>query len=148
MTPKLIDIDHEKGPRSDYRILSPVIRSRRLTDTARGVRADKGVNVLGKVALGMEVPFVGDLRRAAAVPVLGPGLEEVELTVDQSAASGGGVGGEDPDLAGGTPFGGFSVRPAVPEYWRCTPAEVVPFLTKPVSSMIRTPSSSPRCSAT
>src|SRR5579875_159327 len=29
----------------------------------------------------------------------------------------------------------FSTRPAVPEYWRCTPALAVPFLTSPVSSL-------------
>ena len=35
------------------------------------------------------------------------------------------------------------MRPAVPAYWRCTPAEVVPFLRKPVSSRTRMPSGSP-----
>src|SRR5215210_7735285 len=37
------------------------------------------------------------------------------------------------------------MRPAVPEYWRWTPADLVPFLRKPVSSSTRTASSSPRC---
>ncbi|MEU8348154.1 hypothetical protein [Streptomyces sp. NPDC048845] len=46
-----------------------------------------------------------------------------------------------------TPIWQFSVRPAVPEYWRWTPAEVVPFLTTPVSSTIRMPSASPSLSA-
>ena len=36
------------------------------------------------------------------------------------------VGEEHPYLA-------ISTRPAVPEYWRCTPAERVPFFRKPVS---------------
>ncbi len=50
------------------------------------------------------------------------------------------LGGEDADLA-------VLGAPAVLEYWRCTPAEVVPFLTKPVSSRMRTPSASPSLSA-
>src|SRR5829696_3604047 len=33
------------------------------------------------------------------------------------------------------------MRPAVPEYWRWTPADLVPFLRKPVSSSTRTASS-------
>ncbi|MGW6145215.1 ISAzo13 family transposase, partial [Streptomyces sp. NPDC055140] len=37
--------------------------------------------------------------------------------------------------------------PAVPEYCRCTPAEAVSFLTKPLSSIINTPSDVPSCSA-
>jgi hypothetical protein len=33
----------------------------------------------------------------------------------------------------------LSTLPAVPEYWRCTPTEVVPFLRNPVSSTTSTP---------
>ena len=47
-----------------------------------------------------------------------------------------------------TPTWQFSVRPAVPEYCRCTPADRVPFFRNPVSSAISTPSGSPRCSTT
>ena len=47
-----------------------------------------------------------------------------------------------------TPTWQFSVRPAVPEYCLCTPADRVPFFRKPVSSAISTPSRSPRCSIT
>jgi hypothetical protein len=50
-------------------------------------------------------------------------------------------------LAAKTPIWQFSVRPAVPEYGRCAPAEVVPFLMKPVSSMINTPAGVSSCSA-
>lgn len=42
----------------------------------------------------------------------------------------------------------FSVRPAVPEYCRCTPADGTMFLKKPVSSTTRIASGSPRLSAT
>jgi hypothetical protein len=37
---------------------------------------------------------------------------------------------------------------AVPEYWRCTPTDVVPFLQKPVSSTTSTAAGSPNCSTT
>lgn len=37
------------------------------------------------------------------------------------------------------PIWQFSTRPAVPEYWRCTPADLLPVLRKPVSSTISTP---------
>jgi hypothetical protein len=42
----------------------------------------------------------------------------------------------------------ISVRPAVPEYCRWTPADRVPFFTKPVSSAISTPAGSPIRSTT
>lgn len=94
----------------------------------------------GEVVLGGEVALVGDLGSSAAFAVLGPGFGQIELAVDQGVTAGGGVGGEDTDLA---VFGAA----AVPEYCRCTPAEVVPILMKPVSSMINTPSDAPSCSA-
>jgi hypothetical protein len=47
-----------------------------------------------------------------------------------------------------TPSWQFSTRPAVPEYCRCTPADLVPFLRNPVSSTTSTPSAEPRCPAT
>lgn len=48
-----------------------------------------------------------------------------------------------------TPIWEFSIRPAVPEYCRATPAEVLPFFRKPVSSTINTPDvSSPIVSTT
>src|SRR5215203_2219060 len=40
----------------------------------------------------------------------------------------------------------FSMRPAVPVYWRCTPTVPVPFLRSPVSSTTSTASGSPKCS--
>src|SRR3712207_303168 len=40
------------------------------------------------------------------------------------------------------------MRPAVPLYCRCTPADLSPFLRKPVSSSASTASGSPRCSTT
>jgi hypothetical protein len=52
--------------------------------------------------------------------------------------------GTDP----GSLFWQFSMRPAVPEYWRCTPQDFVPFFTKPVSSSTNTACSSPRCATT
>ena len=36
-----------------------------------------------------------------------------------------------------TPIWQFSMRPAVPLYWRCTPTDLVPFFRKPVSSTIK-----------
>ncbi len=53
----------------------------------------------GQLALGGEVPLVGDFGRMAAFAVLGPGLGQVELAVDQGPAAGRRVGGEDTDLA-------------------------------------------------
>lgn len=94
----------------------------------------------GQLAFGGEGAFVGDAGSPAALAVIGPGCGQVQLAVDQGVAPGGGVGGE-------TAIWQFSVRPAVPEYWRWTPAEVVPFFTKPLSSMISTPPGAPRCSA-
>src|SRR6266496_4656075 len=44
-----------------------------------------------------------------------------------------------------TPTWLFSRRPAVPLYWRATPADFFPFLRKPVSSITRMPPASPRC---
>src|SRR3954453_18358268 len=40
------------------------------------------------------------------------------------------------------------MRPAVPLYWRATPADFVPFFRKPVSSTISTPSRSAKTSTT
>src|SRR4051794_14765299 len=40
------------------------------------------------------------------------------------------------------------MRPAVPLYWRATPADFVPFFRKPVSSTISTPSRSAKASTT
>src|SRR3954468_10009361 len=37
------------------------------------------------------------------------------------------------------------MRPAVPEYCRCTPTDLFPFLTNPVSSSTSTASASPNC---
>ena len=42
----------------------------------------------------------------------------------------------------------LSTLPAVPEYWRCTPTEVVPFFRNPVSSTTSTAPGPPRCSTT
>jgi hypothetical protein len=47
-----------------------------------------------------------------------------------------------------TPSWQVSTLPAVPESWRCTPTEVVPFFKKPVSSATSTAPGSPRCSTT
>ena len=40
------------------------------------------------------------------------------------------------------------MRPAVPEYWRCTPTVAVPFLTSPVSSTTKIAPGSPKASTT
>ena len=53
-----------------------------------------------------------------------------------------GVVEEGPDPAG------LDARPAVPEYCRCTPADLVPFLTSPVPSSASTAPGSPGCSTT
>ena len=42
----------------------------------------------------------------------------------------------------------FSIRPAVPLYWRCTPTDAVPFFKNPVSSQISTPAGWPNWAAT
>jgi hypothetical protein len=47
-----------------------------------------------------------------------------------------------------TPSWQLSTLPAVPEYWRCTPTEVVPFFKNPVSSTTSTAPGSPRYSTT
>src|SRR3954447_23254351 len=47
-----------------------------------------------------------------------------------------------------TPIWQFSMRPAVPLYWRATPADFVPFFRKPVSSTISTASRSANTSTT
>lgn len=56
-------------------------------------------HVAGEVALGGEGALVGDAGCSAAFPALRPGLGQVALAVDQGVAAGGGVGGEDADLA-------------------------------------------------
>jgi hypothetical protein len=42
----------------------------------------------------------------------------------------------------------FSIRPAVPVYWRCTPTECTPFFTSPVSSTTSTAPGSANASTT
>ena len=66
---------------------------------------------------------------------------EVECTIKHDMALGAG-------LVKNTPIWQFSTRPAVPLYWRATPAECWPFLRKPVSSMTSTAWGLPRCSTT
>lgn len=44
-----------------------------------------------------------------------------------------------------TPNWQFSLCPTVPEYYRATPAEAVPFFRDPFSSVARIPTRSPRC---
>jgi hypothetical protein len=72
-----------------------------------------------------------------ALAVIGPFLGQIELTVQQGMAMAAGIGQKDPDLD-------ISMRPAVPLYWRATPADRRPFLRKPVSSMTTTASASPK----
>ena len=100
-----------------------------------------GDHLLSLPRLGDELHLVGNARRPAPLCVVGPGLRQVQLPVDQRVPAHRGVGQEHPTWQ-------FSVRPAVPEYCRCTPADRVPFLRNPVSSAISTPSGSPSCSAT
>jgi hypothetical protein len=64
-------------------------------------------HVAGQLALGGEGALVGDAGRSAAFPVACPGLGQVELAIDQGMAAGGGVGGEDTDLAIFCPPGGL-----------------------------------------
>jgi hypothetical protein len=52
----------------------------------------------------------GDPGGSAAFPVAGPGLGHVEVAVDQGVSAGGGVGGEDADLAIFGASGGAGVR--------------------------------------
>ena len=66
----------------------------------------------------------------------------VRRAVDQRVALAAGVVEEGPDPAG------LDARPAVPEYCRCTPADLVPFLTSPVPSSASTAPGSPGCSTT
>src|SRR5215211_9535208 len=47
-----------------------------------------------------------------------------------------------------TPTWQFSVPPAVPEYCRLTPTDLLPLFRNPVSSPMSTPSGSPKCSTT
>ena len=108
----------------------------------RHPRRDRpGDHLLRLPRLGRELRLLRDARRPAPLRVLGPGLRQVQLPVDQRV----------PDreaYARNTPTWQFSVRPAVPEYCRCTPADRVPFFKNPVSSAISTPSGSPSCSTT
>lgn len=53
----------------------------------------------GEIVFGGEVTLVGDPGRSAAIPVVRPGLGQVELPVDQGVTACGGIGGEDTDLA-------------------------------------------------
>ncbi len=92
--------------------------------------------------LGRELHVVRDARRPAPLRVIGPGLRQIQLPVDQRVPVRRGIEAKN------TPTWQFSVRPAVPEYCLCTPADRVPFFRKPVSSMISTPSRSPSCPIT
>lgn len=65
----------------------------------------------GQVVLRREATFAGDLGSAAALDGVGPGLGQVEPAVDQGVAQGGGVGGEDADLAALGAAGGVGVGP-------------------------------------
>lgn len=65
----------------------------------------------GQVVLRREATFAGDLGSAAALDGVGPGLGQVEPAVDQGVAQGGGVGGEDADLAVLGAAGGVGVGP-------------------------------------
>jgi hypothetical protein len=77
-----------------------------------GLRAqDHGA---GPLVLGREWAIFGDAGCAAAFGVVGPGLGEVELAIDESVAAGGGVGGEDADLAVLGAAGGSGVLPLHP----------------------------------
>jgi hypothetical protein len=68
-----------------------------------------------------------DGRLTAATPVRDPRFRQVQLAVDQGPALA-------RTYAQNTPSWQFSTRPAVPEYCRCTPADLIPFLRNPVSS--------------
>ena len=82
------------------------------------------------------------LARHPAARVARPALGRVRRAVDQRVALAAGVVEEGPDPAG------LDARPAVPEYCRCTPADLVPFLTSPVPSSASTAPGSPGCSTT
>ncbi len=60
---------------------------------------------------GGELTLIGDLGRAAAVAVVGPGRGQVELAVRQGATGCAGVGGEDADLTVLGAAGGAGVLP-------------------------------------
>ena len=89
-----------------------------------------------QLRLGREGRVGGQPYHLQPRPVLGPALGQVQGPVQQRVTPGSDVGQEDPTL------------PSVPQYCGATPAECVPFLGKPVSSIATTPSGSLRCSVT
>src|SRR5512132_2833823 len=96
---------------------------------------------LGQLRLGPELHLPRDPPSPTPLRVVGPALGQVQLPVNEPPPLGAGV-------ARKTPSWQLSTLPAVPEYCRCTPTEVVPFLRSPVSSTTSTAPGSPRCSTT
>src|SRR5215217_7240870 len=94
-----------------------------------------------QLRLGREAHLGRYSRLATARGILHPFLGQIQLPIQ-----------ERPPLVAGyptnTPIWQFSMRPAVPLYWRCTPTDLVPFFRNPVSSTINTPAAWPRCSVT
>lgn len=74
---------------------------------------------------------VGDVRGAAAGPVICPLSVHVDLPVDQRLPASGGPGCHHPDLA-------QEDTASMPEYCPATPTGARPFLAKPVSSTTST----------
>src|SRR5246500_5191392 len=89
----------------------------------------------------------GDPRRRPARAILRPVLRQIQFAIDQRVPATAGISEKYPNLAVLSKVEG-SMRPAVPLYCRATPADLLPFLRNPVSSITRTPSAAPRCSTT
>lgn len=98
----------------------------------RDLVRDRTAHLLGDDDLGLEADRVVDTGLAAPLSVVRPGGGQIQrrsISVQPPPAA----------QARKTPTWQFSVRPAVPEYCRCIPAERVPFFRKPVSSTMRGP---------
>ena len=100
-----------------------------------------GDHAAGQPRLGREHRLLRDARRRAPDCISGQDLGSYNPRSIRACPA-----GEAPDK--NTATWQFSTRPAVPEYWRCTPALALPFLTSPVSSTTNTAAALPRCSMT
>ena len=93
-------------------------------------------HLLGQLRCGGKRPVCGDPGLPPACPSIGPCFGQYRSRSSKAWPSG---------LASprNTPIWPFSTLPAVPIYWRATPAECSPFVRKPVSSRTSTPLASP-----
>jgi hypothetical protein len=75
----------------------------------------------GQLRLGREVDRLRNTGRSTPTPVGAPGRGQIQPGVDQRAARPG------TRRVTNTPSWLFSTRPAVPEYCRCTPTDMIPY---------------------